>query len=151
MNISILPVSADQYAQISNVLGRYAWTYDMDRLDLLGECFARDAIVEFGDTGFKSGREAVVAELSRRREKYRPSGDIPWHVITNIFVQPEMEKSARVQSWYSFGTMTRGSPMTLDKFGRYEDVFMLEDGVWRIARRRVLDLNAPDSLKTELS
>jgi SnoaL-like domain len=138
--------AAIQRSMIANVLSQYAWAYDLDRLDFLDACFARDAQVEFGDTGLKIGRAAVVAELRRRRDKYRPSGHIPWHVVTNVFVQLETPASAQVWSWYSFGEMVRGKPMALHKFGRYDDNFILEDEAWRIARRRVLDLNSPNAL-----
>ena len=141
--------AATQRSMIANVLSQYAWAYDLDRLDFLDACFARDAHVEFGDTGLKVGRAAVVAELRRRREKYRPTRQLPWHVISNIFVQLENSISAHVSSWYSFGAMERGAPMALNKFGRYDDKFIIEDDAWRIAHRRVLDLNAPNVLDFE--
>jgi hypothetical protein len=141
--------AAIQRSMIANVLSQYAWAYDLDRLDFLDACFTRDAQVEFGDTGLMLGRAAVVAELRRRRAKYRPTGQLPWHVITNIFVQLEDATSAQVSSWYGFGTMQRGTQMGLNKFGRYDDKFIFEDEAWRIARRRVLDLNAPNALDFE--
>jgi hypothetical protein len=141
--------AAIQRSMIANVLSQYAWAYDLDRLEFLDACFARDAQVEFGDTGLKLGRAAVVAELRRRREKYRPTGQLPWHVISNIFVQFDNSISAQVSSWYSFGAMERGAPMALNKFGRYDDKFIFEDEAWRIAHRRVLDLNAPNALDVE--
>ena len=61
---------------IANTLSRYAWAYDKDELELIGECFTADAEVEFS-TGWTTGRDATVAELRRRRDLYRPTGEIP--------------------------------------------------------------------------
>jgi hypothetical protein len=131
---------------MENVLGQFAWAYDLDKLEFLDACFTSDCRVEFGDTGLKAGRGAVVAEFRRRREKYRPLGQIPWHVITNVFVRMESPDRASVSSWYGFGTMEPGQLMALDRFGRYDDLFVLEDEAWRIACRRIFDLNHPKAL-----
>ncbi|MDB5424955.1 MAG: hypothetical protein JWQ29_2371 [Phenylobacterium sp.] len=133
--------AAIQRTMIENTLNRYAWAYDFDEFDQIGECFARDAEVEFGGTGLKIGREAVVAELARRRARYRPEGDTPWHICSNVYVRPVSSTRAVVASWYTFGTKKRDEPLTgtgLDSFGWYDDTFVLEDGEWRIATRRIL-------------
>src|ERR1700733_5736925 len=62
--------AATQRSMIANVLSQYAWAYDLDRLDFLDACFARDAQVEFGDTGLEVGRAAVVAVLRRLRDNF---------------------------------------------------------------------------------
>ncbi len=133
------PDIANLHARIANTLSRYAWAYDWDEIHLIGECFTRDTEVIFGDTGLKKGRDAVVAELDRRRSIYRPKQQTPWHVSTNVFVRPINETRATVASWYSFGTVEPGKSLTaLTSFGWYDDVFALEDGEWRVATRRVL-------------
>jgi hypothetical protein len=121
---------------IENALYRYGWAYDMDELGMMGECFAEDAEVEFS-TGLKVGREAVVAELERRRSKYRPEGTIPWHVISNVFIRAETEQEATVAAFYTFATKAPGGKPEWQSIGYYDDVFVNDGGVWRVSRRRV--------------
>lgn len=122
---------------IANTLSLYAWAYDRDELDLIGSCFTDDAEVEFG-TGWKTGREAVVAELRRRRDVYRPTGAIPWHVISNVLVHEEHEATARVTSFYTFFVKRPGEAPAPQSIGHYDDLFAVEEGAWRIRRRSVV-------------
>jgi 3-phenylpropionate/cinnamic acid dioxygenase small subunit len=128
---------SDARSAIENTLYRYAWTYDMDELDGIAECFTTDAEVEFRDSGVKVGRDAVAAEMRRRREKY-DDGSIPWHVITNLYITDESEHQATVRSWYTFFIQAPDGAQRFASIGWYDDVFALEDGAWRIKRRRVL-------------
>ena len=122
---------------IENTLYLYAWAYDMDELDRMGKVFATDAEVEFQDSGLKVGREAVVTEMRRRREKYL-DGSIPWHVISNILIENETASKADVKSFWTFYVKSPdGGSTSFKSIGYYDDVFVLEDGVWRVHRRRV--------------
>src|SRR3954469_12165479 len=122
---------------IENALARYAFAYDTDELELLAECFTRDAEVEFS-SGLKVGRDAVVAEMARRRARYRPDGVVPWHVISNVFIREESDEQARVASFYTFAVRSAGQAPKLQSMGYYDDLFVPEDGVWRVHRRRVV-------------
>jgi 3-phenylpropionate/cinnamic acid dioxygenase small subunit len=127
----------DVYVAINNVLGRYAFAYDIDELDLLDECFAENAEVWFS-TGVQNGRPAVLAELHRRRSGYRPREETPWHIITNLFVRPAESGAFRATSYFSFGVDRKDQPMIVGKYGRYEDVFVSEEGQWRISTRHII-------------
>src|ERR1700749_4722349 len=91
----------DMRSGIENTLYRYAWTYDMNELDEIAEECTTDAEVEFRDSGLKVGRDAVAAEMRRRREKYT-DGSIPWHVISNVYITDETDQEATVRSWWTF-------------------------------------------------
>ncbi len=133
-----LPAVAVQRTMIANTLSRYAWAYDWDELEMIGGCFCRDAEVIF-NTGVRNGRDDVVAEMELRRSVYRPKGDTPWHVISNVFVRPVSATEATVASWYSFGVRPREGQMTeFQSFGWYDDLFVLEEGDWRVLKRRIL-------------
>jgi 3-phenylpropionate/cinnamic acid dioxygenase small subunit len=127
---------SDMRSGIENTLYRYAWTYDMNELDDIAECFATDAECEFMDTGLKVGREAVATEMRRRRSQYT-DGSIPWHVITNVYITNETDTEATVRSWYTFFVQSPDGAQKFTSIGWYDDVFGLEDGVWRIKRRRI--------------
>jgi 3-phenylpropionate/cinnamic acid dioxygenase small subunit len=132
---------ADRRSAIENTLYRYAWTYDRNELDGIGECFTADAEVEFRDSGLKVGREAVVAEMRRRRAKYS-DGSIPWHVISNVYITDETEDKAVVRSWYTFFVQAPDQTQRFGNVGWYNDVFSNEDGAWRVWRRRILSPHA---------
>jgi len=126
----------DIRSQIENTLYRYAWTYDMDELDGIADCFTRDAQVEFRDSGLKIGRDAVTAELRRRRDKYT-DGNIPWHIISNVFITEATESEATVRSCFAFFNHGPDGVRQLLSIGWYDDRFATEDEAWRIRRRRV--------------
>jgi 3-phenylpropionate/cinnamic acid dioxygenase small subunit len=127
----------DKRSEIENTLYRYAWTYDMDELDGIAECFTTDARVEFRDTGLKVGRDAVADEMRRRRGKHT-DGSIPWHVISNIYITDVDDHRTRVRSWYTFFIRDADGTQRFASIGWYDDEFMLEDGAWRVHRRRIL-------------
>jgi hypothetical protein len=122
---------------IENTLYRYAWTYDMDELSGIGECFTEDAEVQFGNS-LQIGRADVVAEMIRRREKYRPTGALPWHAITNVFIRRETPTEAEVVSFFTFCIKTPGSPPVLTSVGHYDDLFVDDGDAWRVKRRQVV-------------
>jgi hypothetical protein len=129
--------TADMRSGIENTLYRYAWAYDMNGLELIDECFTTDAEVEFRDTGLKVGREAVGSEMRRRHGLY-PDGTIPWHVISNVYITNPTDTEATVRSWWTFFVRDADGNQAFRGVGWYDDVFALEDGVWRIKRRRVM-------------
>ncbi|MBA2933031.1 nuclear transport factor 2 family protein [Sphingomonas sp. CGMCC 1.13654] len=134
------PVGAEIQIAVHDALARYAFAYDMDQLHLLEACFAENAEVWFS-TGQLTGRDAVLAELCRRRSGYRPREETPWHIITNIFVRREQQSGELLAtSYFSFGVHRPGQSMAVTKYGRYDDVFVFEQDRWRIARRRIVPL-----------
>jgi SnoaL-like domain len=130
---------ADPRSSIENTLYRYAWTYDMDELEDIGSCFTSDAEVTFMDTGLKSGRDAVAAEMRRRHDKYA-DGSIPYHVVSNIYITDVTDQQARVRSWWTFFVERPDGTSSYSGAGWYDDIFAPEDGEWRIKHRRVLRL-----------
>lgn len=72
---------------------------EQGRIDDIGECFTKDTRVDFEGAGVKHGREAVVAELSRRRQGYRERCATPWHVTSTTLISEEGEDSATAHSW----------------------------------------------------
>jgi 3-phenylpropionate/cinnamic acid dioxygenase small subunit len=124
--------------EIENTLYRYAWAYDMDQLDEMGKCFTADAHVEFADVGLKVGRSAVVEEMRRRRDLYRPDSAVPWHVISNIFIENQTETEATVKAFFTFFVKGSDGTAKFRSIGYYDDSFGPEDGTWRVRRRRIM-------------
>src|ERR1700733_9266994 len=110
---------SDMRSSIENTLYRYAWTYDMNELDGIAECFTTDAEVTFRDAGLKVGREAVAAEMRRRREKY-DDGSIPWHVISNVYITDDTDTQATVRSWFTFFVVAADGTQKFSGVGWYD-------------------------------
>jgi hypothetical protein len=124
-------------SEIENTLYKYAWCYDMDAVEQIGDCFTQDAEVLFRDTGLRVGRAAVTEEMVRRRQLYERD-DTPWHVISNVLITDETETEATVKSFYTFFSKPKGGAPVLRSIGWYDDVFANEGGRWRVRQRRVL-------------
>jgi 3-phenylpropionate/cinnamic acid dioxygenase small subunit len=125
-------------AHIDNTLYRYAWTMDRDLLDEIAECFTVDARVDFDGVVEAVGREAITAELSRRRARYRETDTTPWHVITNTYITEETESTATARSFFLALQTTRDGAPTVSAVGYYDDRFVDEGDAWRIEQRRVV-------------
>jgi len=107
-------------------------------MDGIGECFTADAEVDFEGKEMTTGREAVVAELTRRRSKYGPRGTMMWHLLTNVFIAEESDTEASVRTFFTALVSGDSGPPTLQSVGYYDDVFVLDGDTWRIRRRRVV-------------
>src|SRR5919201_3499647 len=129
---------AQARAEIENVLAHYAWTYHMDELDRIGECFTDDPEVTFA-SGLARGQDAVLAELHRLRAGHRAAGVLPWHVITNVGVHDYDGSRARVTSFFTFVVSVDGGSPRIESIGYYDDVFVATDAGWRIAERRLIE------------
>jgi 3-phenylpropionate/cinnamic acid dioxygenase small subunit len=106
-------------------------------MDLMDECFATDAEVEFMDSGLKVSRAEVAGEMRARRGKYA-DGSIPWHVISNVWITDDTDDRATVRSWYTFFIQAPDGSQRFASVGWYDDTFVLEDGAWRVRTRRVM-------------
>jgi hypothetical protein len=131
-------------AAIENSLALYAWAFDMDEMERMGECFTEDAEVRFAD-GFEQGREDVVANLERRREAFRGRQLIPWHLMTNLLISDESQDHADVTCFFTFFTRSGNDVPQLSSIGYYADHFVRDGAVWRVHRRHVVTGGGPPS------
>jgi len=129
----------DARSGVENTLYRYAWSYDIGDIDGLADCFTLDAESIFTNSDIKRGREEIVTEMRRRRSKYA-HGVTPWHIISNVFITDFSEISARVKSFYTFIEVCPGQPLAVRSLGYYDDIFVLEDGTWRISKRQIVSI-----------
>jgi hypothetical protein len=122
---------------IENVLARFAWAFDLDEFEQIGDCFTANAEVEFDD-GLAVGRDAVVANLEQRRAVFRGRQVVPWHVITNLLIREAHPTRVDATCFFTFFTRADGAAPQLSSIGYYEDRFVQEDGMWRIQWRAVV-------------
>jgi uncharacterized protein (TIGR02246 family) len=125
----------DARGSIENVVYRVARGYDENDDSVLAQCFTSDAVVDWHGSAQMEGKEAVVAELLRRRARYTDT--LPWHVVSSVEVLTETDHAATVRSRYTFSVLGGEPSPALTAVGWYHDEFTREDGAWRISHRRL--------------
>ena len=127
---------SDQRSSIENTLNKCAYCFDVGPIEAIGDCFAVDAAMTFVDASPISGREAVSAEMARRRNVSRyQDGSRPWHVITNVYVAEQDEREATVYTYWMFFIVDADGKSNLVSLGCYEDVFTNDGDNWLIQSR----------------
>jgi hypothetical protein len=121
---------------IENTLARYCWAFHVDDVPFMGECFHADAQVTF-PKGPRRGREAVLAELDRIRDGFRRDATRPV-IVTNVFITREDDREAEAHTCFLVSVRDEAGEARPYRAGYYDDVFVLDRGVWTIARRTVL-------------
>jgi 3-phenylpropionate/cinnamic acid dioxygenase small subunit len=119
------------------LLARYARCFDTGDLDGLRECFAAAARLEIGHELAAEGRDAVVEELRRRRERHTRAGRRPWHLVSGVECEGDGD-ARRVRARYTLLLATAGAAPAAAGHGWYDDELVREAGGWRIARHRVV-------------
>jgi hypothetical protein len=114
------------FVAIQQMLGRYCYAHDARDVEMLRECFAKDAKA-LGE----SGRDAIVARYAAGYEKLTAKRR---HILTNFFLLEESDEEAVVQSYITL-YLIRDEKLELHLTGVYRDHVVLEEGVWRIASR----------------
>jgi 3-phenylpropionate/cinnamic acid dioxygenase small subunit len=130
-------------AEIENVLGRAAWGYDENDVDLIAAQFTETATMTLqigrdGDTiGPFEGREAIrklhADSLAAQTDQRR-------HNISNLVVVKETPDTASVTSNLTLLSVENGAARVLSS-GWYRDDLVKVGGDWLIATRHIyLDL-----------
>lgn len=134
--------SSDKLA-IHELLNRAAYSFDERQLDVLEQCFTKDAsmlvdITGVGEVGPFDGREAIMQLMS---DTLAAQTDVRRHVISNFFFESEEKKAARVVSSVVVFSVENGAINVIIS-GIYRDDVEKSHGDWRIKHRR-LDLDLP--------
>jgi hypothetical protein len=129
--------------RILDTLSLYAWGYDENDMDVLGNCFTDDARmalrIEDGDViGPFEGKEAILGLMKGSLEQQT---DQRRHLTTNIIFKEETDTTATVISYLTL-TAVENSSLSVLSTGVYTDRLVLDDGTWRI-EDRFLQLDAP--------
>jgi hypothetical protein len=112
---------------------RYCWGYDERRADLLGECFAEDAVWEGTIAGSQrvgplTGRERILEWLTEFWPHQRHQ---PRHVLLNTIIEEQSEDQARTLSYLLLTTARRGQ-VAISTTGFYRLSLARLEGTWQI-------------------
>jgi len=128
---------------IADLVARYNMGADAGRFDEVVALFTDDAVMELPDAEHV-GRDAIGAMFADTAERLRGATGGPGavrHLSGTLQVDVVDTDQARGRAYYVV-FLDRGP----DHWGRYIDDYRRDDGVWRIARRRVtVDGEVPDS------
>jgi 3-phenylpropionate/cinnamic acid dioxygenase small subunit len=114
------------YNAIQQLLYRYCSAHDNQDPDALGECFAKDITMPFGE-----GRDAVVEFYANG---YKGLTKKRRHVLSNIFIVEDGDEEALVQSYVTL-YLIDGDKLECHLTGVYRDRVVVEDGQWKIQHR----------------
>mgnify|MGYP006266331057 CR=1 FL=1 len=109
---------------------RYATAVDTPDLDLLREVFTDDAVLA-SRSGAKEGRDAVIAYYAKALAD--PIGRK--HLLANQHVEVVSPSEAIVHSYFAY--TYAGDATSILGWGSYVDTVRIEDGIGRIAEKRI--------------
>ena len=131
-------MSVDRWL-IMETLNSYAWGYDQNDMQLMGNSFTEDAFLSMekanGEVYEPSvGRDAIVTMLGDIRKS---QSDQRRHCISNFIFNKIDENSAQVIS-YLVVTAAENNELKLATSGKYTDELVKEkDGQWRIKKKHI--------------
>ena len=117
-------------AAISEVVFGYCHCIDAFADEALLALFTPDG--EWWQPGKEPMRgRSQIADYLQERDRSVPGR----HVASNILIDMEGSEQARVVSYYTVFKAGPGGAPTPVSMGEYHDIFRLDQGRWRIARR----------------
>jgi len=129
--------------EIRELVARYAHCADGGRLDELAALFAEDGELRIDDRPALRGRDEIRAFLGGTRDDLAASPAVRTirHHVTSHRIDVTA-RDAAIGACY-FLVMSAQGP---DHWGRYRDRYVVRDGAWLFAERRVrVDGTAPGS------
>ncbi|MCW3004550.1 MAG: nuclear transport factor 2 family protein [Conexibacter sp.] len=128
-----MPLALEDRAAIHDLYAAYAHTFDRADADGWAALFTSDGV--FAPPGLDPlvGTEALHGFVAGR------SDDLPGmrHLMTNVLVE-EAPGGARGSAYFLCFRLGGDGAFRLRNFGRYDDAFRVEDGVWKIADRQIV-------------
>lgn len=119
---------------VTECIYRYGWAYDERNSDILGGCFAGNAIWEGSTMGVETvgpfrGRDAIMDYL---RGFWNRQEDQRRHMFTNVIINDLSEMQATAYA-YLLLVSSRDELLTPVTAGPYQLTLRKEDDVWRIS------------------
>ncbi len=141
---ALLQEVADRQA-IANLQGRYMYYLEAHRYGDVLTLFARDhpeVSVEIGESGVYVGRAKVEAMfLQVLRPFFTQPGMMPLHMLTTPVIEVDSPAGSAQGMWQTIGcnSFPDGDGLrAVWQQGTYDNLYIREDGEWRILRMRWL-------------
>ena len=136
-------VNTTEKMEISELLNKSSYALDERKIELLGDCFAKDAVMSLRISGEDligpfDGHEEIMKLM---KDSMDTQTDQRRHVISNLFFEKEDEEVVTVVSYLTLFA-TENKEINLLTTGIYRDEVVKVDGEWKINNRH-LDLELP--------
>jgi hypothetical protein len=134
--------------QVLAQLGRQKWAIDTRDEEMLHALYTPDSaqvVYRGGPSGRTemarhSGRDqiigGIVAGWARSADTWYPGAMI--HQIGSHVIEPAGDGRIRCRSYASFLALDIGETPVLKGYGIYDDIWVLDDGEWRLAFRETV-------------
>ncbi|PRX27322.1 SnoaL-like protein [Paraburkholderia sp. BL18I3N2] len=130
-------MTADDYAQLQNLIFKYAHLLDTGRWNDLGELFSHADVYIAGKLA-SSHNGAKLTEMWKRYVLLYPNGTPrTHHIMSNVTIEPDGENQARSHSYVLVVQQSDTLPLQPIIAGDYLDRFIKVDDVWRFSERRI--------------
>jgi 3-phenylpropionate/cinnamic acid dioxygenase small subunit len=122
--------------EIRNIIARIAILADQGTLDEYVDQFTEDSLWDL-PTAPRHGRSEIRAGAeARRAEGITGPGSGSRHIVTTTAIAIDDGDRVVADSYFMFLQNTTTSPTILNA-GVYHDIFVRQDGEWRLAHRRI--------------
>ena len=119
---------------IRHTIARYAHCADSGRFDEMVSLFTEDGALEIDGRATFRGRAAILDFLTDTKKNLQADAERPFirHHVSSVLIDLTAAGQAKASSY--FFCITQRGP---DHWGRYRDRFVLREGMWLFAHRRV--------------
>jgi len=149
-------IAMSPFEQVLAQLGRQKWAVDTRDAEALTALYTADSaqVVYQGGPGGRTeisrlrGRDEIIGAITAGWERtaatWYPGAMI--HQIGSVVTEPASDGRIRCRSYASFLALDRAGAPVLRGYGTYDDLWVLDDGAWRLAdRETVMYGHAPSS------
>lgn len=150
-------LTAEDIQAIKNLIYTYASCVDRADYEALAKMFEKGAIkANRGEEGDALvGSDQIHAHYSGTNKIHESGSPQTHHMVTNVIIDPSQSRSLNVKagSCYLVLQATPNLPLQPIVAGRYDDVFVCENEIWRYAEKFIyVDLigNISEHLNMEL-
>jgi 3-phenylpropionate/cinnamic acid dioxygenase small subunit len=130
-----MPITTDDREAVRNLIARQKFRTDDRDLDGVAQCWAMDARLElnFSDKPaiVQQGRKAILAFVSAG---WARTTHPHIHLISTLEIIDRDDGRIGAESYCLYLSIENRMP---EGYGRYSDIFVREDGQWRIQSRHV--------------
>jgi hypothetical protein len=134
--------------QVRNQLGRQKWAVDTRDAGALEGLYTADSaqvIYQGGPDGRKEiarshGRDEIIGGITagwaRTAATWHPGAMI--HQIGSVITEPGGDDRIRCRSYASFLALDQAGAPVLKGYATYDDIWVLDEGEWRLAYRETV-------------
>jgi uncharacterized protein (TIGR02246 family) len=136
MDMTEIAISAQDYADIMQVVSRYAWAFNTGDLKALGETFTPDGILQGSSGQRHEGRKAIIGYARQLVNTAVFRGR--QHMIYNFLVEKAAVDRYQTRSYWSVIYWNgETNEKRMDSTGYSEDIFVKIDGKWFFSERLI--------------